>query len=221
VRTTLSVSTAAAADANQLTIACVGGGGPTCPAVKSLPPGQSVTTTYVVTVAATAPAVGYRFTATTSLATPGGKVTAQNSADVIVPCGVGTVCEAETGDLTGGACSATDHPGYTGTGFAACLTSAGSGVSQQFDVPSAGTYSLHVRYAAGPNGPNQTRTATIAVDGTGQGQLQLPLTGSWNTWGDATATVQLPAGASTIGLSVGPSDTGWYNVDHFVLDGGG
>ena len=217
VQTTLSVSTANPSDANQLTIHCLNGGNATCPAIKNLAPGKSITATYVVNVAATAPAVGYRFTATTNLKRPGGRMTAQNSADVIVPCGLGGVCEAETGNLTGGACFAGDHPGFTGSGFVACMTSVGPGVSQQFDVPTAGSYTLDVRYAAGPNGPNQTRTATISVNGASQGQIQLPLTGSWDTWGDATTTVQLPAGPSTIELSVGPSDTGWYNIDHFVL----
>jgi hypothetical protein len=217
VQTTLSVSAAKASDANQLTIHCLNSDSPTCPAINSLPPGQSVTTVYVVNVAATVPAVGYRLTATTNLTRPGGNMTAQNSADVIVPCGLGDICEAETGNLTGGACVAGDHPGFTGSGFVACMTFLGPGVSQQFHAPTAGSYTLDVRYGAGPNGPNQTRTATISVDGTSQGQIQLPLTGSWDTWGDATTTVQLPAGTSMIELSVGASDTGWYNIDHFVL----
>ncbi|MGH3416231.1 MAG: CBM35 domain-containing protein [Actinocrinis sp.] len=172
---------------------------------------------YVVTVPATAPAVGYRFTGTATAVTSDGPIASQNATDLIVPCGLGTACEAENASLTGGACVANDHPGYTGTGFVACLTSPGPSLTGQFEAPAAGTYTFDVRYAAGPNGPNQTRTATVLVNGSAQGQLQLPLTGSWNTWGDAGIAVQLPAGVSTIGVSIGTSDTGWYNIDHFVL----
>ena len=217
VRTSLTVSSADPADAAQLSVRCEGATGSTCPPVRHVPAGGSTTATFIVQVPASAPKVGYRFNATTTAVTRHGPITVQNSADVIVPCGVGDTCEAETGDLTGGACFASDHPDYTGTGFVACLTNAGPGVTQRFAVPAAGTYTFDVRYAAGPNGPATTRTATITVDGAPQGQLQLPRTGSWNTWGDATVTLQLPAGPHTIGVSVGATDTGWFNLDHFVL----
>lgn len=217
VKTGLAISSSDPSDAAQLTVTCKGGAGKACPAVGSLPPGDSVTTTYDVTVPATAPKVGYRFTGSTTAVTPDGPVAAENSADLIVPCGLGDVCEAETGSLTGGACLANDHPGSTGSGFVACLTTAGPGVTQQFQAPAAGTYTFDVRYSAGPSGPAGTRTATVSANGTAQGQIQLPLTGSWDTWGDARISVQLPAGLSTIGVSVGAGDSAWYNIDHFVL----
>lgn len=218
VRTSLAISSSDPADAAQLTVSCQGGDHAACPAVGELPPGESTTATFEVTVPATAPTVGYRFTGTTTAVTRDGPITSQNSADLIVPCGVGDVCEAENGSLNGGACSANNHPGYTGTGFVACLTTSGPGVTQQFEAPTAGTYTLDVRYAAGPDGPAGTRTATVSVNGAAQGQIQLPQTGSWDTWGDATVSVRLPAGLNTIGASVGAADTGWYNIDHFVLN---
>ncbi|TDU05939.1 glycosyl hydrolase family 39 [Streptomyces sp. 846.5] len=217
VNTSLAISSADPADAALLTVTCKGTTRKTCPAVGSLPPGASTTSTYQVTVPATAPAVAYRFTVTAKAVTPDGPITVQNASDLIVPCGLGDVCEAETGNLTGGACSANDHTGSTGTGFVACLTSTGPGVTQQFNAPTTGGYTFDVRYAAGPNGPGGTRTATVSANGTAQGQIQLPETGSWDTWADATITVQLPAGPNTIGVSVGAGDTGWYNIDHFVL----
>jgi len=219
VKTSLAVSSADPSDAAQLTVSCADGKHTGCPVVGSLRPGESTTATYTVTVPASAPMVGYRFTGTTTAATVGGPITAQNATDLIMPCGIGDVCEAETGSLTGGACFAGDHTGYTGTGFVACLTSSGPGVSQQFEAPAAGTYTFDVRYSAGPNGPDTTRTATVSVNGSAQGQIQLPLTGSWNTWGDSKVSVTLPAGLSNIGVSVGSGDTGWYNIDHFVLSG--
>jgi hypothetical protein len=217
VKTRLAVTSSDPSDAAQLTVTCKGSTRSTCPVVGILPPGASTTATYEVTVPATAPKVGYRFTGTATAVTPDGPVTSENAADLTVPCGIGDVCEAETGSLTGGACFANDHPGSTGSGFVACLTKTGPGVSQQFEAPAAGTYTFDVRYSAGPSGPNSTRTATVSANGTVQGQIQLPLTGSWDKWGDATITVQLAAGLNTIGVSVGAGDSAWYNLDHFVL----
>ena len=84
---------------------------------------------------------------------------------MVAPCGLGTTCEAENGQLAGGACLATDHPGYTEAGFVACFTSPGPSVTQQFAVPADGAYTLDLRYAAGPDGPKSTRTATVTAGG--------------------------------------------------------
>jgi hypothetical protein len=50
-----------------------------------------------------------------------------------------------------------------------------------------------------------------------QGQIQLPLTADWDTWGDATIPVQLNAGLNTITVSYLPTDLGWFNLDSFKL----
>jgi hypothetical protein len=78
---------------------------------------------------------------------------------------------------------------------------------------------VDVCYSAGPNGPATTRTASVSVNGAAQGQISLPLTGSWNTWADATTTLQLRAGVNTITVSYQPTDTGWFNLDHFEVTG--
>lgn len=129
---------------------------------------------------------------------------------------MGDVCEAEDGTLAGGACLATDHPGYTGSGFVACFTSRGPSVTQRIVAQDAGTYSLDLRYAAGPDGPAGTRSASVSVNGGAPRQILLPLTGSWNTWADATIPVQLAAGVNTISVSYGSGDAGWFNLDHLV-----
>lgn len=79
------------------------------------------------------------------------------------------------------------------------------GVSQQFGVPNAGSDTFDARYSAGPNGPNQTRTATISVNGTSQGQIQLPLTEVGTPGPTPPPPSSFPQ--ATIELSVGPSDT--------------
>jgi len=213
----LTVSADNPADASQLQVSCDQGGGATCRPVPSLAPGQTATATFTVTVPATAPAVSYRLTGRGTAQVPEGQVTAQDSADMIVPCGTGQVCEAEDGAMAGGACLANDHPGYTGTGFVACFTSPGPSVTQQVSVPADGTYTLDLRYSAGPAGPNTTRTASVGVGGSIQQQIQMPLTGSWDTWADATTTLQLKAGVNAITVSYQPTDTGWFNIDHLVV----
>ena len=217
VRTALAVSADDPSAASQLQVSCDGGNGATCPPVPSLDPGQTATATFTVTVPATAPAVSYRLTGTATAQVPGGQVTAQDSADVTRPCGTGQICEAEDGTLAGGACFANDHPGYTGTGFVACFTSPGASVTQQVAVAADGIYTLGLRYSAGPNGPNTTRTASVSVNGSVQQQISLPLTGSWDTWADATTNLQLNAGGNAITVSYLPNDTGWFNLDHLVV----
>jgi Carbohydrate binding module (family 35) len=213
VQTSLAVSADDPTAASQLQVSCAA----SCSPVPSLAPGQAATSTFTVTVPATAPAVSYRLTGTATAQVPGGQVTAQDSADLTVPCGTGQICEAEDGTLAGGACFANDHTGYTGTGFVACFTSPGPSVTQQFSVAAGGTYTLDLRYSAGPAGPNMTRTATVSVNGGSPQQVQLPLTGSWETWADTTASVQLQAGVNAITVSYLPTDLGWFNLDHLVL----
>ena len=219
VKIALTVSSDDPADASQIKVTCDAGKTATCPAVVKLPAGETLTANFTVTVPASVPKVAYRLTGTATAQLPdGSKITATNSADVISPCGVGDVCEAENGAMAGGACLATDHTGYTGSGFVACLTTPGAGVTQQFGVTTAGSYTLDLRYAAGlPGGPNQTRSATISVNGTAAGQISLPLTGSWNTWADATAPVQLTAGTNNITVSYQSTDLGWFNLDNLKL----
>ena len=53
-------------------------------------------------------------------------------------CAAGTLCEAEQAQLNGIGV-ATDHAGFTGTGFAAGFQSDGNSLTYQLDVPSAGS----------------------------------------------------------------------------------
>jgi len=217
VQTSLAVTADNPADAQGITVNCVPSGGDTCATVSHLAPGESTTAMFHVVVPSGTPAVAYRFVSTTNLVNHG-PLTVSNSVDVVSPCALGADCEAENGQLAGGACLATDHPGYTGAGFVACLTSVGANVTQQFGVPTAGTYTLDLRYAAGPNGPSAQldRTATVTAAGVSQ-QIVLPKTGSWNTWADATVTVTLPAGVDDIRVAYSNTDRGWFNLDHLVL----
>src|SRR2546429_6188935 len=94
---------------------------------------------------------------------------------IVVPLGVialgigsasaaATVYEAETATLSQ-AVVATNHPGFTGTGFADYNAVAGSYVEWTVGAASAGTFSVTIRYA---NGSTANRPLTIAVNGTAQ-----------------------------------------------------
>ena len=97
-----------------------------------------------------------------ALTAPGAAYPSPNA--VATPCAFGTACEAENGKLEGGAKLATDHGGYSGTGFVAGLenTAAKDSISLT-NVPQDGQYALHVRYANGTGGAR-----TISVNGINQ-----------------------------------------------------
>jgi hypothetical protein len=217
VQTSLAAYTADGAPVPGLTITCADGSAATCPSVPKLDPGQSAVLRYTMTTSADLPSGNYRFTATATAKTKGQDISVQNSSDALLQCTVGTACEAEDGTLAGGACLATDHPGYTGSGFVACFTSPGPSVTQRIVVKDPGAYTLDLRYAAGPDGPARTRSASVSVNGGAPQQISLPRTGSWNTWGDATIPVNLVAGTNEISVTYRSGDDGWFNLDHHVV----
>ncbi|MET8252034.1 CBM35 domain-containing protein [Micromonospora sp. NPDC005197] len=96
----------------------------------------------------------------------------------------GTLGEAETGALTGGAKPANDHNGASGTGFLAGLESTTAAVALTVtDVPSPGDYQVQIRYANGQAGaqPSQARTMSVTA----------------GTAAPVTATSRRPAGGTT------------------------
>ena len=219
VSTSLGVTASDPAQTAGITITC-SDGGETCPTVDQLAPGESTTATFHVALSPSTPALALRLVGTGTLEVNGATRTISNSVDLIGTCVVGMNCEVEDGTLVGGACYATNHTGFTGTGFVACFdtTASGRGVSQKFSVASAGTYTLDLRYAAGHDGPaaDVNRTATVTVNGVSQ-QISMPPTTNWNTWGVATTTVELAAGTNTVSIVKETGDNGWFNLDHLVL----
>jgi hypothetical protein len=120
------------------------------------------------------------------------------SAAVSAPCAFGTVCEAESGKQAGGAALATDHGGYSGTGFVAGLeqTSAKDTISLT-GVPADGRYTLQLRYANGTGAP---RTISTAVSGGAAVNATLPATANWETWSSAKVPVTLTKGDDAVVL---------------------
>ncbi|HEX6346069.1 CBM35 domain-containing protein [Umezawaea sp.] len=124
-----------------------------------------------------------------------------------------TRVEAERATLSGGATTATDHPGHSGTGFVGGFTDGNRGTARAaFPVTvTAGTYSLVLGYA---NGTGSTRTLTLTVDGGAARQVSLPPTAGWDTWGTSGTSVALGAGDHSIAYSFGSADNGNVNVDY-------
>lgn len=142
-------------------------------------------------------------------------------------CQFGAICEAEDAQLSGGAFVASDHSGASGGAFVAGYGDqghpvVGAGATLQVgDVP-AGTATLTVRYANSDGGGGvQTRTLSVAVNGTAAGKVTLAPTANWDTWSTATLQVPVTAGTDMLALSCAADDTCMVNVDYVALSSAG
>jgi hypothetical protein len=129
--------------------------------------------------------------------------------------------EAENAGLSGTAGIATDHTGYTGTGFVAGLGAVGAATTFSVNVPTAGSYPVTLRFSNGPNPSAGAKTVSLYANGTKQRQVSLPDTGNWDTWATKTDTVPLRAGANTITYKVDTGDVGNVNLDNLTVGTGG
>lgn len=117
--------------------------------------------------------------------------------------------EAEGATLSQAAV-ATNHTGYSGTGFVDYTNVIGSSV--EFTVnATAGSTSLAIRYA---NGTTANRPMDISVNGTVVAPgAAFDGTGSWDTWATKTITAQLVAGTNTI-RATATTANGGPNLDY-------
>jgi Chondroitinase B/Carbohydrate binding module (family 6) len=123
---------------------------------------------------------------------------------------VPTRYEAENATISQGTV-ATNHLGYSGTGFVDMTNVTGSYVEWTISAAAAGTATLGIRFA---NGTTTDRPMDIAVNGTvTAANLSFPSTGNWDTWQTKTLTVSVPAGASTIRTTATTSNGG-PNLDY-------
>src|SRR5436305_10796390 len=125
----------------------------------------------------------------------------------------GSTFEAETGTLSAGGTFDSNHPGFTGTGFANTANAVGSFVDIPVTAAAAGTKTLTFRYSDGTTG---ARPATISVNGTSRGTLNFPVTANWDTWATATISVPLTAGTNTIRVT-GTTAGGTANIDSVTI----
>ncbi|MFG2824908.1 carbohydrate-binding protein [Kitasatospora sp. NPDC048365] len=161
-----------------------------------------------VTLAAGANTVALAFTAADS-----GNVNLDNLTATTGTTAPGAALQAESAALSGGAVVATDHTGYTGTGFVGGYTDGNKGnATTTFAVTSgqAGAGSVAIRYA---NGTGSAKTLTLLVNGASAGQVTLPATAGWDSWATVEQPVALAAGANTVALKFTAADSGNVNLD--------
>ncbi|MFF4898109.1 TIM-barrel domain-containing protein [Streptomyces sp. NPDC001068] len=153
-----------------------------------------------------------------SVATTAGGAPATATPWQHLTCRTGELCEAENLRLDG-VSVATDHTGYTGTGFAAGFQGTGGSLTSDIDVSAAADYQFALRYAnsRGGDGQTQTRTLSVTVDGGNPQTVSLPATADWDTWKLATASLHLAAGHHTLALTRTATDSGNVNVDSVAV----
>ncbi|MGK5683600.1 family 16 glycoside hydrolase [Actinoplanes sp. URMC 104] len=125
--------------------------------------------------------------------------------------------EAEWSGLSGSTSVASDHTGYTGSGFAAGHSTVGAATTFTVTVPSAGTYPISLRYSNGPNPSAGAKTISLYVNGTRVKQVSLADTGTWETWATLPDSVPLRAGGNTVAYSVDTGDIGHVNLDSLTV----
>ncbi|GAA4622693.1 hypothetical protein GCM10023196_015920 [Actinoallomurus vinaceus] len=125
-----------------------------------------------------------------------------------------TTYEAEDATLSGPVV-ATDHAGYTGSGFADYRHDSGDYVQWDVDVPADGTYTLLFRYA---NGGFGDRPLAVAVDGGAASTQQFATTGDWDTWSAQPVVVTLSAGRHTVRATA--TGANGPNIDNLGVSAG-
>jgi unsaturated rhamnogalacturonyl hydrolase len=135
---------------------------------------------------------------------------------VVLPASAATTgYEAESATLSK-ATVATNHTGFTGSGFVDYQNTTGGFVEFTVNVATAGNVSLAFRYA---NGTTTARPLDIAVDGGTATSASFAGTGSWNTWKTVTTSATVTAGSHKVRATATSADGG-PNLDSLsVTDG--
>jgi hypothetical protein len=120
--------------------------------------------------------------------------------------------EAEQATIVNGVV-ASNHPGFTGTGFVDTTNAVGAAV--EFQVTESGTQPLVFRYA---NGTTSDRPAALTVNGVGQGTVPFVPTGDWATWRTRGTSTTLAAGTNTVRLTATTAG-GLPNLDSLTVGG--
>ncbi|WP_051367151.1 family 20 glycosylhydrolase [Hamadaea tsunoensis] len=122
----------------------------------------------------------------------------------------GSRYEAENATLVN-ASVATNHTGYSGSGFVDYVNATGGYVEFTVSSATARTATVTFRYA---NGTTANRAMTVRLNGTVvSSALAFNGTGSWDTWQNQTLSVNLVAGTNTIRATANTT-TGGPNLDY-------
>lgn len=125
--------------------------------------------------------------------------------------------EAESAPAGCDGAIASNHSGYSGSGFCDTSNAVGSAVSFTVTAAAAGTATLAFRYA---NGSGANRPGDVSVNGAVvRAGTAFAATSSWTTWAIATVTVQLNAGTNTVRLAATTAG-GLGNIDYLDVTTG-
>ncbi|MCF2491638.1 sugar-binding protein [Dyadobacter sp. CY347] len=119
--------------------------------------------------------------------------------------------EAEDAVLAGGAETATNHSGFSGTGFAAGYGTEGASTTFTINISNAGIYDILLGYA---NNSGPLQRLSVYVNGVKIKQTALPSTGSWSSWATKSESLSLNAGTNTINYQYDSGDEGNVNLDY-------
>src|SRR5207302_8073411 len=109
---------------------------------------------------------------------------------------------------------ATNHTGFSGTGFVDFTNATGGFIEWTVTSPATGTATLAIRYA---NGTTTNRPMDVSVNGkVVVANRAFPGTGSWDTWQTATVTVALTAGTTTVRVTATTANGG-PNTDYLEV----
>lgn len=131
-----------------------------------------------------------------------------------------TTFQAEAATLSGGATVATDHTGYTGSGFVAGYTDGNKGnaaTTFAVDALTAGSATVTARYA---NATTATMSLSLYLNGAKVRQITFAPLATWDTWATSAETLTLRAGDNTIAYRFDSTDSGNINLDSVTVAGG-
>ncbi len=111
---------------------------------------------------------------------------------------------------------ASNHTGFSGTGFVDYTNEVGSYVEWTVSAAAAGATTLNLRYA---NGTTTNRPMDISVNGGAATSVNFPGTGAWTTWHTATINATLKAGTNTV-RATATTANGGPNVDYLDVNAG-
>lgn len=123
--------------------------------------------------------------------------------------------QAEEATREGSLKIARDHLWYEGNGFVAGFEQEGDTIKFEVNVPNTASYTSTLRYSGAQK---SNITMTMYVNEENIKQVSLPPTANWDTWTDATESVNLKAGKNVITFTRKAGDTGRFNIDSLTID---